>query len=389
MATATVEFSIAEAPADHLILPAPIISRVGSYDFPAEQGGPFEITVEDIRRAVSSLPADGLPITDEHNKRSVFYGKLGKILELTPSADYTTFGGKVALAKPVRDLLGPGPIKLSANWDRTTKTLKDISLTGNPRITDAALEAAFAAYDPANAALPGAAYPQPVVMPDTQGGGASMKGASTLTVTGDPDALASLQAICAKMGLSCSLGGAPAGPATEVPMSKTATPPAVPQKSAREEELERRLVAVEQANREAQFSVTVARGEAEISSFMASPEVRARILPAGRPGIEAMLRELAVDDAREPREVHFANTSGQMVSGNRLQKAKAAILALPPHGVDGELLRVREAEFSQAAHQQTTPGNTTVPTQTKKSREELLSLSHLGRSLIRERSAAK
>jgi hypothetical protein len=150
--TAHVPFAVsADAPSaaegDFVVKDVDLLFHEGEWDFPAEQGGKFSMTAEDIRAALADFPPAGVPVTDEHNVKSIFYGRgLGHFLDPRPAPDFAHFGGRLRLKKPVADLLGPGPYKLSANWCRATKRLKDVSLTETPRIEDAVAFAAFAAF---------------------------------------------------------------------------------------------------------------------------------------------------------------------------------------------------------------------------------------------------
>jgi hypothetical protein len=121
---------------------APVIFRAGRYEF--ADAPPFEMTPADIRAAAAGF--EPVPLHDTHRSDgSIFHGKLGELVAAEPSADGAVFGGTVRVPKWLDDLFQGVALPLSATWDRVTKRLKNVALLTNPRITDARLEAAFAA----------------------------------------------------------------------------------------------------------------------------------------------------------------------------------------------------------------------------------------------------
>jgi hypothetical protein len=351
---------------------APVVFRAGPYDFPPEKGGPFEMTPEDIRQALEDFPPDGVEITNEHNSRCIFQGKLGRFLMPRPSPDYATFGGKVKLARPVLDLLGTGPIKLSANWDRATKRLKDVSLVANPRITDAALFAAFAKdaeeggtekyatpHGRASmqamhdlAARSGALCKSPAgVPPGASDRSAAAKpreaGMAAFTSGHERDALQAIHDTAAGMGASCAVAKLPKrAQALEAMMSEYVPTPVA---SPREQELERqltesrereakfneRLAAVEKANQEAQFSAAVARLEAEAVAFV-NANTKRLYGKRDRDAVAAMYVAAGRASIGTTAEVQFSDEKGGRTKGSLLDAFRASILARPEHGLDTE-----------------------------------------------------
>jgi hypothetical protein len=133
---------------DYVTRKAPVIFRAGRYEF--QDAPPFEMSPADIKAAAAGFAP--VPLFDQHNgETSVFHGKLGELTAVEPSADGSRVSGTVRVPKWLDDLFKGVALPLSATWDRATKRLKNVALLTNPRITDARLEAAFAAAHPEEA----------------------------------------------------------------------------------------------------------------------------------------------------------------------------------------------------------------------------------------------
>jgi hypothetical protein len=108
----------------------------------------FSMTPEEMQRAVESF-TDPVELDLEHVD-TVLQGKLGTVARIW--TDGTSLMGDVALPAWLDGLLTDGERKVSAEWDRATKTLRRLALVRNPRVPDAALMAAFSADVAAHAA---------------------------------------------------------------------------------------------------------------------------------------------------------------------------------------------------------------------------------------------
>jgi hypothetical protein len=377
---ASVPFSVpADAPSadegDYVVKDAEVVFRADKYEFPAELGGPFEMTPADIKAALARLPAQGVRITDEHNPRSVFYRLgLGHLLP-RPAPDYALFGGKVRLKRPVAQMLPPGPIRLSANFRRADKTLTDVSLTETPRIPDAACFAAFAAFARSEGAAVettphGKARMQMLHDTAAEGGalcGGKKKDAADagmaerqgvggfhppnahFTSAGERDALQAVHDTAAGMGATCNVSAeSKAKKKGDEAMAAYSTEYG-PAPSPREKELEARLAKIEEeraAERAAAKAAEEARFSAQVASFAAqagtfADSLRDRLLPYQRPLCVADYCRCAEDDLRQPAEVHFSTADGKPWKGTRLEACKARWQALPPHGLTSEALKSR------------------------------------------------
>lgn len=106
----------------------------------------FSFDEEDLQQAVAAFRP--VPVDLEHIP-TVLQGKLGQVTRIFPGEDGRSLMGDVALPAWLDTLLEQGNRRVSATWDRATKTLQGLALVRNPRVSDAALMAAFAAADPA------------------------------------------------------------------------------------------------------------------------------------------------------------------------------------------------------------------------------------------------
>jgi hypothetical protein len=101
----------------------------------------FSLTAKELKRVVKEF-AGPLAVDSEH-ERSIFDGKLGHLLSVEASADGKQLLGTVAVPKWLDPILMAAGGKVSAAFDRTSKKLVGLALTINPRVSDAALMAAF------------------------------------------------------------------------------------------------------------------------------------------------------------------------------------------------------------------------------------------------------
>lgn len=412
--TVHVPFSIpADAPSaadgDFVIKDVPLLFSAGVYPFSPEAGGPFSMTTEDIRAAIDNFPPEGVKLSDEHNVRSIFYRRgLGTFFAPKASADFTSFGGKLRVKRPVLDLLGPGPLKLSANFCRATKCLRDVSLTESPRIQGAAAFAAFAAFAKSEGATPdttphGKAAMQALHDMSAQAGalcgnkeeaaedvaaGASA-GMAAFTSQHERDALQAVHDTATGMGATCAVKKGKAQEQAEAAMSAYTAEMIPP--SAREKELEARLAAVEQeraAEKEAAKKAAEAHFAARVASFASeaatfADSLRDRLLPYMRPLCVADYCRSAEDDLRDPAEVHFSTAEGKAWKGSRLEACKVRWQALPPHGLGGESLASRTDLTALFAKNDGTPAP-----MTEERRRQLLAYTPIGQAVLKDQRRA-
>lgn len=111
-----------------------LVFRAG--DYPDKD---FAMTPEELSAAVEAFN-EPLPIDLEHVP-TLLDQKLGELVSVEASEDGSELHGIVALPKWLDAVLPER--KVSATWDRATKTLAGLALVRNPRVSDAALMAAF------------------------------------------------------------------------------------------------------------------------------------------------------------------------------------------------------------------------------------------------------
>lgn len=130
------ESMVKDATDSDVVLRRGLIFRAGVY-----QDKDFSLTTKELRRIAKDF-SDPIAIDSEH-ERSIFDGKLGKLVSVEASKDGSELHGLVAVPKWLDPILMQAGGKVSAAFDRITKKLVGLALTINPRVSDAALMAAF------------------------------------------------------------------------------------------------------------------------------------------------------------------------------------------------------------------------------------------------------
>lgn len=100
----------------------------------------YAMTPEELWAAAEQFAP--VPLDLEHTP-TVLDGKLGELRAVELGDDGATLYGTVALPKWLDEQLG-GACKVSCTWDRDAKTLTRLALVQTPRVSDAAIMAAFA-----------------------------------------------------------------------------------------------------------------------------------------------------------------------------------------------------------------------------------------------------
>jgi hypothetical protein len=373
-APAAVQFCLdptAAVSGDVVVRPAPVVFRAGKYPFPPEEGGDFEMTPQELASFAGSFQGS-VPIDVEHTP-TVLDGKLGRVhsLKATPEG---VLQGQVELPGWLDRLLGASERKLSALWDRATKTLKRVSLVREPRIPDATfnqrLVAAFAAAAPAaDPALDPAAA-------GTTDPAAVLQQIAQEVANPDADPATCLERI---RQLVEDSGYAAVPPAAGGDMAGMSLPAdATRREKSLYAKFARRFREQQKKEREAAFAAAVGKGEADVDAFLKSQEARERLLPFQLPTEEAVGKQAARDDAARPAEVSFSR-NGQAAKGSRVEAWKAGVLARQPHG------RLREALPQQqgTAAFAPTPGQA-PPGPDVERVNKLLASTAIGRDVLRE-----
>lgn len=122
---------------DDEVLRTGLLFRAG--DFPDKA---FSMTADELAAAVEAFTAP-VPVDLEH-RSTVLDGKLGEVVALDAVGD--ELHGTVRLPRWLDDAIGTAPRKVSATWDRTSKTLQGLALVLEPRVEDAALLSSYTAF---------------------------------------------------------------------------------------------------------------------------------------------------------------------------------------------------------------------------------------------------
>lgn len=120
---------------DGLVYRDGLIFRSGNY--PDKN---FSLSPEELKQAAEKF-SNPLDIDLEHVPTPLD-GKMGQLVAVEANADGTELHGVVAIPKWLDSILPKH--KVSASWDRAKKTLAGLALVRHPRVSDAALMAAFA-----------------------------------------------------------------------------------------------------------------------------------------------------------------------------------------------------------------------------------------------------
>lgn len=119
-----------------IVLRRGMIFRAGEYPDKS-----FSLTPKELKRVVKEF--EGPIKIDSEHERSIFDGKLGHLVSVEASKDGSVMQGLVAIPRWLDPILMEAGGKVSAAFDRVSKKLVGLALTINPRVSDAALMAAF------------------------------------------------------------------------------------------------------------------------------------------------------------------------------------------------------------------------------------------------------
>jgi hypothetical protein len=120
---------------DDVVYHAATVFRAG--DYPDKK---FSLTPSELKDAAAAF-TQPVPLDYEHVEGPLD-GQLGQLVAVEPNANGSKLHGMVAIPRWLDRLL-PQQAKLSATWDRASKKLVGLALVRNPRVSDAALMAAF------------------------------------------------------------------------------------------------------------------------------------------------------------------------------------------------------------------------------------------------------
>jgi len=295
----------------------------------------YSMTPEEIMAAVADFQP--VPLDLEHTP-TVLDGKLGELRAVELGDDGWSLYGTVALPPWLDEQLG-GECKVSCTWNRDTKHLQKLALVQNPRISDAAIMAAFVAKR--HSASDAKDIQQIHDLTVQQGAtcatdddagtaGATAKGASMSEQK--PSRMDRLMKWLSGDGDEATIAF------VEEPkqVAKQEQPQPDP----------------ETVRLKAEMAALKAERTQEKAVAFAESEIRAgRAYPAERAAIIAQYVQCATDDAAHGGTVTFAD--GQ-TTGTRVEALAALFAARVPHSLTGEQVRVGSKDAQALANQQTT-----------------------------------
>ncbi len=264
----------------------------------------FSLTEEEMDAAITAFtPVDN----NLEHRRTILDGALGK-LESVSRKGKELFG-KISIPKWLRDI-HPDPIKVSLEWNRATKRIIGNGLVLNPRVTDAAMMAAFSAAKPTQG---GPAMSVPEKKPTIW---EKLKAAFSGGLPDKPEDCTPEQVQFLK-GLEPEAAPAPTDPPAP------AAPAAEPAKPEFAEDPEK-------------TGLRAALLKTKAEAFFAEALAASKVFPAEREFLTAQFVQAAQDD--NAGAACFSN-DGTLNEGSRVKALRAGIAARPSHSLTQEQLK--------------------------------------------------
>lgn len=161
----------------------------------------FSMTPEELAAAVAEFqPCD----VDLEHTDTVLSGKLGRVQSVSLADDGQSLHGSVSLPKWLDDALGDTDRKVSATWDRATKTLQGLALVLSPRVPDAALMSAYAAFAARHDTPHGQMAMQELHDTSTRHGAVCAKGNVKMASSHESSAIQKIHDTAIEHGAACS-----------------------------------------------------------------------------------------------------------------------------------------------------------------------------------------
>lgn len=311
----------------------------------------FSITEDELAAAVAGFsPCD----VDYQHVSGPLDGQLGKLEKVWIGDDKKSLFGSVSLPKWLDDIL---PIKkVSATWDRAKKTIRGLALVTNPRVTDAAVMAAFAGSRHSTADLKDLQSIHDILVKHGVSCATDVEYKETEEMALDQAKL--LTSITETMTTLLDRQNAETAPVN----AAFASDPAFKEMREQLDDL-RKERAKERAFRIQTEAIAFARDEIRES----------RALPSEEDVIVAAYAQAALDDVALPAQVSFA-VAGVQTSGTRVDALKAMYAARKPHTLTGE-------QIKPPVKPEGTQSNNEVPSDEEK--RKLMGSSQLGKAIIR------
>lgn len=313
----------------------------------------FSITEEELASAAAAFsPCD----VDYQHVSGPLDGQLGKLEKVWIGDDKKTLFGSVSLPKWLDDIL---PIKkVSATWDRAKKTIRGLALVTNPRVTDAAVMAAFAGSRHSSA---------------------------------DLKDLQSIHDILVKHGVSCEASDVEYKETEDMALDQaklltsiTETMTTLLDRQSSKEVSTNAAFASDPAYKEMQEQLAdlrkdrarerALRVQSEAVAF-ARDEIREnRAMPNEEDLIVSAYAQAALDDVALPTQITFA-VGGATTTGTRVDALKATYAARKPHALTGEQIKAPAKSVASA--------NDAEEVVNDEDKKKLMGSSQLGKAIIK------
>lgn len=277
----------------------------------------FEMTPEELAAAAAAFAP--VPIDLEHVP-TVLDGKLGEVRAVEVADDGKTLLGTVALPTWLDAAIGDAERKVSCTWNRATKRLERLALVRTPRVTDAALMAAFAESEAEFIGRRNSGVDQSRIqgLHDVAIDlGASCRAPMGQTGRKESKRMGTWDTI--KAWIQGGMEGEPNvtfGAGAGTPPEPADTPPEPAQPDPEKVALQARIATLEAEGR-----------QGAAGAFADAMIAAKKALPAEKPAIVAAFARAAEDDAVSPAVVTF----GEGKTGGRVDALRALYEARQPH----------------------------------------------------------
>lgn len=367
------------------------IFRVGAY--PDKQ---FSLTADEARRAVAAFRPVAI---DSEHRASIFDGKLGQLRTVDLRGD--VLYGEMDVPQWLHNLFPDEPIPVSTTWHREKKQIIKLALATNPRVSDAAMMAAFSSATFARHDTLEGQQAMQELHDHTARGGAVCNQPATMASAHEASAMQKVHDTTIAHGARCNsisnrmaamsankehimdeerqsfltwLFGGGKKPTTEISPAAFALVGEPLKLPAVDDSAEVKRLKAELAKSNA------ARITSDATHFAESQIAAHKALPAEREAMIAAFTQAAQDDGQRGA-VTFADGK----TSSRVEQLKAMFAARPAHTLTTELITTSESGALFNKDTQPREGDASKP-MSQERRAELLGLTAVGREVLKERT---
>lgn len=349
-----------------------LLSRAGEY---RDKG--ITLTAADFAAAAAAFA----PVqNDLEHKPTILSGHLGSVLSVAPGPNPEELYGEVEVPDWLEQLRGDAEFKVSLAWDPNTKRIVGNALVLNPRITDAAVFSAFAAFSASQGTAGTNEPPTGGQRSNSMSFGQRVaawfnndrKGDAPELTAADLAEIAPAQfATSTVTPMNGITSGATMGFSALTPLATTPDPELAALKA--------RVAASEQENIRLRQEGIAQRA----ASFYAAEFAAHRVVPAEEEAVIAAFTQAATDDA-----THGVVTFSEGVTKSRVDLLRAQYAARPAHVLTQEMVTaagLTEESARALFNQQTTARAGAEKKPTEERRRALLESSPLGLAALNGR----